>query len=350
MQDHAKAKLAYDFSPTLRASYTLGWWRNDAVRTSDTWLRDGADSPVYSGAINVDGRQYLLAATDFAPSRGDLQHFIHGLSLKQGSGGEWDWEVAASLYDYDRDEVRSPDGGVADWHRLRWRRSHHRSVGNGLEHAGIEGNVAARRTVRPISSTSVISATAISCEPWYRQLRTGSMASAGGRFSAFQGDTLLQSVYAQDTWHFAQDWRATLGLRAEDWQASDGALANAISTLTFPDRSETHLSPKAAIAWQVAPQWSLKASLGRAVRMPTVAELYQGSISTSVIVNNDPDLKPEKSWTGELTTQRELDRGSLRATVFHEDTRDALYSQTNVTVTPNVTNIQNVDRIRTTGV
>jgi iron complex outermembrane receptor protein len=29
-QDHAKIKLAYDITPTLRASYTLGWWQNSA--------------------------------------------------------------------------------------------------------------------------------------------------------------------------------------------------------------------------------------------------------------------------------------------------------------------------------
>jgi iron complex outermembrane receptor protein len=94
----------------------------------------------------------------------------------------------------------------------------------------------------------------------------------------------------------------------------------------------------------------LKASVGRAVRMPTVSELYQGSISVDVIVNNDPNLEPEKSWTGELTAERELGMGLLRATWFHEDTRDALYSQTNVTVTPSITNIQDVDHIRTRGV
>jgi iron complex outermembrane receptor protein len=99
----------------------------------------------------------------------------------------------------------------------------------------------------------------------------------------------------------------------------------------------------------VTPDWVLKASVGRAVRLPTVSELYQGSIAVDVIVNNDPDLKPEKSWTGELTAERELGNGLLRATYFHEDSRDALYSQTNVTVIPNVTSIQNVDHIRTRG-
>jgi iron complex outermembrane receptor protein len=83
--------------------------------------------------------------------------------------------------------------------------------------------------------------------------------------------------------------------------------------------------------------------------MPTVAELYQGTIAAGTIVNNDPNLKPEKSWTSEWTVERDVGNGLLRATVFHENTRDALFSQTNVTVTPNVTNIQNVGEIRTTG-
>jgi iron complex outermembrane receptor protein len=69
-----------------------------------------------------------------------------------------------------------------------------------------------------------------------------------------------------------------------------------------------------------------------------------------VIVNNDPNLAPEQSWTGELTAERALGAGLLRATYFHEDTRNALYSQTSVIAARTVTSIQNVDHIRTGGV
>ena len=169
------------------------------------------------------------------------------------------------------------------------------------------------------------------------------------RFSAFRGDSQLASVYAQDTWAFAPQWRTTLGVRVERWSAANGAVSDAATTLGFADRSATHVSPKLAIARQLTPEWSLKASLGRAVRLPTVAELYQGSIAANVIVNNDPNLRPEKSWTSELSGERALGVGNLRLTAFFEDTADALYSQTNVTVTPAVTNIQNVDEIGTRG-
>jgi iron complex outermembrane receptor protein len=32
VQDHVKLKLAYDFTPTVRATYTLGWWQNVGQR------------------------------------------------------------------------------------------------------------------------------------------------------------------------------------------------------------------------------------------------------------------------------------------------------------------------------
>lgn len=349
IQDHAKAKLAYDFSPTLRASYTLGWWRNEADRESQSYLRDATDSPVYSGNINVDGRQYSLSAADFAPGRASLEHVMHGLSVKSNTQSTWDWEVAASLYDYAEDLTRSPTiaiplanaggaGRITDqdgtgWNSLALKTTWRPQGGEGahLVDMGYQRENYRLRTL--VSDTS----------NWIS-------GPAADRFSAFSGNTELQSLYVQDTWRIAQNWRTTLGLRAEDWKASDGAISDATSTLTFAQRSATYFSPKAALAWQLSPQWALKASLGRAVRLPTVAELYQGSISTSVIVNNDPNLQPEKSWTSELTAERELDTGLLRTTLFHEDTRNALYSQTNVTVTPNVTNIQNVDHVRTTGV
>ena len=355
-QDHAKAKLAYDFSPTLRASYTLGWWRNDAQRSVDSYLRDAAGQPVYSGAINVDGRQYSLTPADFSPSNNSLEHFMHGLSLKSHTQGAWDWEVAASLYDFSKDISRTPtvalpaasSGGVGritdqdgtGWNTLAlkatWRpqQSAEGSAGNHVIDFGYQRDAYKLRTL--VSDTG----------NWIN-------GAAGARFSEFRGETRLQGLYLQDTWAFATDWKATLGLRLENWQAFDGGLANAATPAgrlqAFAERNEDYVSPKFAIAYQLAPLWVLKASVGRAVRVPTVTELYQGTISSDVIVNNDPNLQPEKSWTGELTAQRELENGLLRATYFHEDTRDALYSQTNGTVTPAVTNIQNVDHIRTSG-
>ncbi|MNT13283.1 TonB dependent receptor [compost metagenome] len=84
--------------------------------------------------------------------------------------------------------------------------------------------------------------------------------------------------------------------------------------------------------------------------MPTVSELYQGSIEGNRIVNTNPELRPERSWTAELSAERDLKRwgvdGVLRTTLFFEHTKDALYTQA---LTNLVSTVQNVDAIRTRG-
>jgi iron complex outermembrane recepter protein len=347
VQDHAKFKVAHTFDEGLRASYTFGWWRNDAHRSSESWLRDAAGNPVYVGQVNIDGRVFTLAPTDIAPARNELTHTMHGLAVR-GRWQAWELDAAGSLYSYDRDFNRSPGvpqpqsvgggaGRVADFDGTGWSTLHLRARRQGageqahLFEMGIQDDrYRLRSEVRAVND-------------WMRE-------EQGPRLSAFGGETRLTSLYAQDSFDFAGRWQATLGARIERWRADEGTLSNATITEPFPSREETYVSPKAAIALALTPDWSLKASTGRAVRMPTVSELFQGSIAADSIVNNDPDLAPERSWTQELSATGEFDHGDLRWTFFMEDTRDALYSQINVLNGSTIATIQNVDHIRTRGV
>jgi iron complex outermembrane receptor protein len=348
VQDHAKLKFAHDFSNSLQLSYTFGLWRNDAERESDTWLRDAAGAPVYAGPVNIDGRVFTIGATEMGPSNQQLTHFMHGLSLRKRRVGNWDFEAAASLYDYDQDQTRSPlvpmpaasssgAGRIADqsgtgWSTVALRASWHgdQSGDGHFIELGIQDDRYRLRT--EVQETG----------DWLN-------GAAAGRFSAFRGDTSLTSLFAQDSWHFARDWQTSLGLRLEHWRAENGAISNATQTEPFPARSDTWVSPKLGLSWAATDVTTLKVSLGRAVRLPTVSELYQGSIAQGSIVNNDPNLAPERSWTTELSAVNDFDHGNLRTTLFFEDTRDALYSQQNVAAGSTVNTIQNVGRIRTRG-
>jgi iron complex outermembrane receptor protein len=349
VQDHVKAKLAYDFSPTLRATYVFGWWKNDSEGRPQSYLRDGAGQPVYSGTVNIQGSAYTLAPTDFNQSNEALEHYMHGLTVKSNTKGVFDWEVAASLVDYDKDILRAPttalpaaaDGGagrIVNQGGTGWNtfaaKGFWRPEGQGGAHVAEFGYQRESYKLRSIENATT---------DWLD-------GAPGPRNQAFRGRTGIDALYAQDTWKFAPAWKTVLGLRYERWHARDGQTANATATVAQGSRHEHYFSPKAALAFQASEDWVLKASLGRAVRMPTVSELYQGGINAAgTLINNDPNLKPEKSWTGELTAERKLETGLLRITAFGERTRDALYSQTNVLVTPNVTNVQNVDRINTKG-
>ncbi len=349
VQDHVKVKLAYDLTPTLRASYTLGVWQNDSEGRPTSYLRDAAGTPVYSGRIDIDGRGYTLGATDFNASNEELRHLMHGLSVKSHSKGVFDWEVAASLYDYDQDLLRAPTTALPS--------ALNGGAGRIVDMSGTGWNTFAAKGIwRPYG---VAGAHIVEFGYQREAYKLASIEHAtgdwlggapGARNQAFSGRTATQALWGQDTWKFAPSWKAVLGMRVERWRARDGRTSNAATTVAHGERSGTYVSPKAALAWQVLPSWVLKASAGRAVRMPTVSELYQGGISgNGTLINNDPNLQPERSWTGELSAERQLDKGLLRLTAFAERTSDALYSQTNVLVTPNVTNVQNVGRIETKG-
>ncbi|MDB5962941.1 MAG: TonB-dependent receptor [Massilia sp.] len=356
VQDHAKLKLAYDVSPTLRASYTLGWWHNDTVRGNASYLRSALDgSPVYrgdaDGFINIDGRRYSLAASDLAPTRAGLEHLMQGFSLKRHGRGEWNWEVAASSYDYRRDGVRTPSVYVADGGR-----PYSGGAGTLTDMAGSGWTTLALKGVwRPnLDHVVEMGAQSDRADLRTRISSTGDWigGAAAATISAFTGSTRLTSLYLQDSLRPAADWKATLGARAEKWQAFDGSLANAAraaagEALRFGERSETSVSPKAALSYGGVDDWTFKTSLGRAVRNPTAAELFQGAIVDNAIVNSDPALRAEKSWTGELTAERSRDDETMRATLFGERTRDALYSQP---LTATVNTVQNIERIRTHGV
>jgi iron complex outermembrane recepter protein len=362
VQDHLKVKLAYDVSRTLRATYTLGYWQNQSTGRPVTYLRDASGQPVTAGGFSAGGLAFTgaqaLTGGDFALTNESLTHAMHGLSLKSNNWathrGAFDWEVAASTYGYLRDHKRQngaantlptalnggagtlADGSGTGWNNLAlkgtWRDGTAHTVDFGLQRDNYHlGYV-----------TSALP------NNWMAQ----APGAPGSLVSSVQGRTALTSLYAQDAWAFAPRWKSVLGLRAEAWAASDGLTAFSATTAQgYAARREHHLSPKAALAFQWSPGTVLKASAGRAVRMPTVGELYGATSTTNSQYINDPNLQPEKSWTTELTAEKDLGTGLLRATYFTENTRDALYSQTtfDAVAVKNISRVQNIARIQTQG-
>jgi iron complex outermembrane receptor protein len=359
-QDHFKARLAYDVTPSIRANYVLGVWQNTSENDPVSYLRDAAGRSVYSGSININGQQFAaLTGADFAATREKLTHVMHGLTVKSHTQGVWDWEANASLYDYRKDDKRQnaasntlPNaltggaGTIADGSGTGW------------------NNLALKGTWRPngIQGEHIVDFGAQQ-DSYKLQYLTSNIPGnwledgAGTLVNDVAGKTQLLSAYVQDAWAFAPSWKTVLGLRAEQWRAYDGLTVFSATATPLPpydSRRESFLSPKAALSYQVAPDLVLKASTGRAVRMPTVSELYGATSTTTSAFVNDPNLKPERSWTAELSAEKDFGSGLLRITAFAEDTHDALYSQTTVEpgiagTNKNVTRVQNVGRIKTTG-
>jgi len=358
-QDHLKAKVSYDLTPAVRAAYTLGVWQNKSSGTSQTYLRNAAGQPVFSGPVNIDGRSFAppLSGSDFPLTEETLTHFMHGLSVKSNTQGTFDWELSGSLYDYDKDTKRqnagsNPPPGAFDG-----------GAGTIADGSGTGWNtLAARGTWRPFGMNGAHIVDAGVQQDSYKldYVTTNAVGnwlngSPGALVSDVGGRTRLRSVWAQDAWAFAPAWKTVLGGRYEHWEAYQGrtripGATPAIDT-DWPARSESDFSPKAAVAWQWDRDTVIKGSLGRAVRYPTVQELYGATSTTNSQFINDPDLEPEKSWTFELSGEKPYGNVLTRLTFFAERTRDALFSQTllDPVANRNVSRVQNVGRIDTHG-
>ncbi|MEB0134319.1 TonB-dependent receptor [Actimicrobium sp. CCC2.4] len=356
IQDHAKVKLAYDLSPTLRASYTLGYWQNSSEGRPDSYLRNIATGAVVtSGPVSINGKGYALTPTDFNLSNEAIEHVMHGLSVKSNTRGTWDWEAAASLVSYQKDQLRAATvalpaalsggaGTIQDqdgtgWNTLALKGSW-RPAGIGGAHIVDFGYQQENYKLHVLKSNIA--------GDW-RNDAAGSLNNEVG------GKAQLRSLYAQDRWALTPQWQAVLGLRAENWTASDGFTrysATSTANTRYGNRTENFFSPKAALSYRWSDDTVLKASTGRAVRMPTVAELYGATATTNSTYINDPNLKPEKSWTSELTAEKELASGLLRMTFFTENVHDALYAQTtfDAAANSNISRVQNVTRMQTNGV
>jgi iron complex outermembrane receptor protein len=137
-------------------------------------------------------------------------------------------------------------------------------------------------------------------------------------------------LWAEDEWSLAPALLLTLGARYEWWKAYGGRNFSAAPPLDAiqPERTSEGLSPKASLRWQPAHRWTMTLSAGRALRFPTVSELYQAISTGPSLTVPDADLKPEKAVSGELAVEHRIAEGRIRLSLFHESIKDALISQT----------------------
>jgi iron complex outermembrane receptor protein len=295
----------------------------------------------------------------------------------------WDWEAAASLYDFQQSISRaqatrvsnttSNDGAFNQNGAKVYPATMTDQDGTGWMTLALKG------TWRPQGAAGAHIVDFGYAQDVYKlrtlnsqvQLNGGSWLSSpqGSMTSDLGGQTGTQSLYAQDAWAFMPGWKAVLGVRAESWKAANGYnkknnfstvdLVTVTSTTSegYATRQETYYSPKAALSFQATQQWVLKASSGRAVRMPTVSELY-GSTTAAAAASgqtfmNEPGLKPERSKTTELSAEKDLGNGILRITLFTETVRDAIFSQVKIdslNSSASTKRVTNVGRMRTDGV
>jgi len=355
-QDNLTLKLAYDIMPGASIAYTAGLFLNDDKAGVQTYLRNAAGAPVYSGSLNIGGYNYSVAASAFSNNvyRLEETHWMHSLALTSGTGGEWDWSLIGSLYDFAEDKQRIPSGAfpgafaggagsITDMGGTGWQTLDAKGV---FRPYGMGG--ANELSFGAHADRYTLSNNRFNVVNWIS-------VSDGPIANTARGKTQTYAFWLQDVWRVTTDLKLTVGARYESWRAYNGfnySLSPALS-VAQPKEDETALSPKASLTWQASGPWSVTASYGDAYRFPTVTELYQAITTGSVLTVPNPDLKPEHAQSAELAIERRTDDGKLRLSLFAENISDALIFQSAPLVTGSTTlfnYVQNIDHDRTYGV
>jgi iron complex outermembrane receptor protein len=354
IQDNASGRFTWDINPAVTAAWTFGVFANNDDSTDNTYLRNAAGAPVYTGQVNIGGHAYTLAASAFDSGVYNLNEvdLAQGLSLTSHTGGVFDYALIASVYDTLHSRQRTPTTALPAAF----------AGGAGTE-ASLDSTgwhtFDANGTWRPMGQANVVTFGAhedlftldnpkYNLSDWTSPL-DGTVASSS------RGHTETAALWAQDAVSPNTAVKLTVGARYEYWHAFGGVNMSASPVLNVaqPALSASAFSPKGVIAYTPLPGWTFKASVGQATRFPTVAELYQSVTVGAVLAVPNPNLAPERALSSELSAQRDWSNAMVRLSVFDERIHDTLISQTGSL--PQVGGatasfVQNVDQTHATGV
>jgi iron complex outermembrane recepter protein len=353
IQHTAKLRGGFNISPTLALEGFAAVWKSDTTTRNVTFLRDAAGNHVYAGRVSNGGNVFSIPNNAFAPFTRDEEHMQWGATLKTRHATGWNHSIVTSYYEVLGDVQRTannPDPVAAAG-----------GAGIGLTRDGTRWRTfEVQSTYTPFDGdwTSGKHALTFGIHANDYRLQQTTSALADWRTSSGQtrtqyvgGDTRLFALYAQDAFRFAPEWALTSGLRWEDWKSENGSQQFIPGpSVAFESRTFRKLSPKLSLSWDVQVATTLRASVGRGYRFATVSELFAGSQSGNTIVIADPSLQPEKSDAMEFTVDQRFKDADVRVSLFQDDVRNTILSQTNILVFPAVTNVQNIDRVRTRGI
>ncbi|MEP6781011.1 MAG: TonB-dependent receptor, partial [Gemmatimonadaceae bacterium] len=340
---NAKIKAAYDLTPTIRAAYTLGYWKNDADAGVDAYTQK-SDAVTFAGVSGFASGNYHL----------EQQHFSHSLSVRSDTRKDWDFEAVGTLYRFDKDVQRTPTtvtatgvtfgapGRAAVLSGTRW-------ATLDLKGAWHPGGLLARnivtfglhddeyRLVNPTYNTP----------DWTTGTVHSNVATEG------DGKTSTKAAWAQDMFRITPNLQLTVGGRYEKWRAFDGLNVNGATSILQPEVNFNRLSPKAILAWTATPSFTLTGSLGQAYRFATASELYQLISTGTTFTSPDANLKPDNVLSAEVRGERRFDHARLQLALFQDDMHDAIISQFKPLVAGSSTLysfVSNIDHARARGI
>ncbi len=327
-----KFKIGHDFgnwSALLNVAYED---RMGANNSPNSYLQDNGGNPIYRGNVVQDGVQFSVPASRFAVSDLERRSLSSSLRLRGDITNSIEVEANINSFAVLRDETRTSsshpddplhtaDGQVSDFGDTGWNAAEVKVNFNDL---GIDG-------------LALVSG--LRYESYELNLdifdSDNYIAGSKDRFTSRSGgETELLAAFAQLNWQFSQNWDASLGVRAEEFESKSGYFNDddpstpQFDLTQLPTRTANGTSPKFSIGYTPSDLWSLRYSAAHAYRFPIVEELFSQFEAFNSISIANPGFEPEDGIHQNLMIERAISGGYVRVNYFTESIRDVIESQT----------------------
>src|ERR1700744_1819690 len=225
-QTSANLRLAYDVTPFVQATYSLGIWNNHQISTPQTYLTSTATgAPTFAGNATFASNRYIW----------DETHLSNAVAIKSDTKGVFDFDLSASSYNYLQDIQLNPftvtttgvgystNGKITRMDGTNWQNADAKGIWRPFGYDGPHeisfGLHGDRYDLENPTYASAI---------WNNPPATGS----GQIYSDGEGETRTGAVWAQDAWKILPNLKLTLGGRLETWDASNGFNVNTTANAT----------------------------------------------------------------------------------------------------------------------
>ncbi|MBW2069259.1 MAG: TonB-dependent receptor [Deltaproteobacteria bacterium] len=148
-----------------------------------------------------------------------------------------------------------------------------------------------------------------------------------------EGKTRTYSFFVQDEIMFLDNLTAYIGFRQDWWKTYDGYV-NDVGKAGYPkdysSSTASSFSPKFALVYKPFDTTTLRGSIGKAFRPPTIYELYRTWTSSwGITYAGNPNLEPETVISWDIGIEQKLWKGAKASlTYFENHMEDLIYRKT----------------------
>jgi outer membrane receptor protein involved in Fe transport len=167
-----------------------------------------------------------------------------------------------------------------------------------------------------------------------------------GRVTNRKGYVTRTGLFAQDEIKLGQSWIVNVAGRIDYWKTR-GSLTDTLAgqpTGNYPERKGSEFSPKFALLYKLAPDINLRASAGKAFKLPEQTELYSSSKRGTITYWGNPNLVPESTLAYEAGLDYYIgNRGHIKTTLYKNNAKNFVYSITRDATNNDKVNIEGVE-------